>query len=393
MNTNGLDNTARYRTMKNRIARTMTLYQLVDISHVERLASSNNSFRALHDAVQLELDRYCKENGIKESSDIQYITLSPGSLSRADPEVIIWIFLLLNPSNSFIRYLDNRQRSLIENAEKLNPEDYVFGTGYHYDHVAEKLGCSRMEGIYITKYWEIRPVYINSIQGKINLPYLFDKCKNAETVTELYSLYASCSIEEADKAVQHYLEKDAGELLSLFPDGILDISEKETVRMVTLSGENGEKIWQRMSHPFFKAHSPEPEQSALIFYNYIIHRIYRDALWRAIGFRDHHIKYGGYSDWGYESAEKLMFVKKEQYSYHDGGGGSRSSWCMLPLSRNKQKRLRIPKDMMTKEYYSKRHLSMPPCDGYWEEDGVLYVKNPFDMKEIFVLDCEDKSWN
>ena len=164
MNTNGLDNTSRYRTMKNRIVRTMTLYQLVDISHVERLASSNNSFRALHDAVQLELDRYCKENGIKESSDIQYITLSPGSLSRADPEVIIWIFLLLNPSNSFIRYLDNRQRSLIENAEKLNPEDYVFGTGYHYDHVAEKLGCSRMEGIYITKYWEIRPVYINSIQ-------------------------------------------------------------------------------------------------------------------------------------------------------------------------------------------------------------------------------------
>ena len=201
-------------------------------------------------------------------------------------------------------------------------------------------------------------------------------------MTELYSLYASCSIEEADKAVQQYLEKDAGELLSLFPDGILDISEKETVRMITLSRENGEKVWQRMSHPFFKAHSPEPEQSALIFYNYIIHRIYRDALWRAIGFRDHHIKYGGYSDWGYESAEKLMFVKKEQYSYHDGGGGSRSSWCMLPLSRNKQKRLRIPKDMMTKEYYSKRHLSMPPCDGYWEEEGVLYVKNPFDISSI-----------
>ena len=57
MNTNGLDNTARYRTMKNRIARTMTLYQLVDISHVERLASSSNSFRALHDAVQLERKR------------------------------------------------------------------------------------------------------------------------------------------------------------------------------------------------------------------------------------------------------------------------------------------------------------------------------------------------
>ena len=392
MNTNSLNNTARYRTMNNNIRRKMTLYQLVDISHVERLASSSNSFSALHDAVQRELDRYCKENGIKESRDIQYLTLSPGSLSRADPDVIIWIFLLLNPSNSFIRYLNNRQRALIENAEKLNPEEYAFGTGYHYDHVAEKLDCSRMEGIYITKYWEIRPVYLDSIRGEINLPYLFDKCQNAETVTELYSLYASCPIEEADKDVQQYLKKGAGELLSLFPDGILGISEKETVMMISLSGENGKNVWQRMSHPFFEAHSPEPEHSALIFYNYIIRTIYRYALSSAIGFRDHHIKYGGYSDWGHESAEKLMFVKKEHYSYHDGGGGSRDSWCMLPLSKNKQKRLRIPKDMMTKEYYSKRHLSMPPCDGYWEEDGVLYVKNPFDMKEIFVLECVDESW-
>ena len=51
----------------------MTLYQLVDISHVERLASSSSSFSALYDAVQLELDCYCKENGIKKSSDIQLI--------------------------------------------------------------------------------------------------------------------------------------------------------------------------------------------------------------------------------------------------------------------------------------------------------------------------------
>ena len=183
------------------------------------------------------------------------------------------------------------------------------------------------------------------------------------------------------------------QLLSLYPDGVLAEIAGETVMMISLSGEDSEKVWQRMYHPFFQAHGPEPEHSALLFHNYISHSIYRYAVRRAIGYQDH-IKYGWPPrDWGYEYAEKLMLVRSEQYSYHDGGGGSRDSWCMLPLSRNKQKRLRIPKDMMTKEYYSKRHLFMPPCDGYWEEEGLLYVKNPFDMKEIFVIENEDESWD
>lgn len=183
------------------------------------------------------------------------------------------------------------------------------------------------------------------------------------------------------------------QLLSLYPDGILDEENGETVMVISLSGENGKKVWQRMSHPFFQAHSPEPAHSALLFYEYISDTIFRDALWRAIGYQDHRIEYGHHPEWGYETAEKLMLVKSESYSYHDGGGGYRDSWCMLPLSKNKQKRLRIPKDMMTKEYYSKRKISMPPCDGYWEKEGVLYVKNPFDMKEIFVFEYGETSWD
>lgn len=370
----------------------LTLFDLFEICNMDELAAKSSGFQELIGIIQNALDHYCTINGIKDSG-IQYITINPNSISYAEPEVILWVYLLFNPAHKLGNCLDDRRKMLLSSALQLNPDDYSFGNGYHYDHVAEKLNCSRMEGIYITEFWKILPVYSDLRKKEINLSYLLQKASNAERAAKLYSVYASCSVKKAEEIVQEYLAKDAGQLFLMYPGGKLDIVKNELVMRMSFTGENGKSTWLNIEHPFFLAHSPEPKHSAEMFFDFMSHSIYRYILNSAFGYQDHHIEYGYGTEIGHEAQDRFSFSKMEQYSYHDGGGGYRETWCMLALSRNKEKRLKEPKEIMTGDYYSKRNISMPPCDSYWEVDGVLYIKNPFDMKHIFVLETTEESWD
>lgn len=369
-----------------------SLFHLIDLCDVSKLAITSSSFEELCGRIRLKLVDYCKTNKI--SRGIEYITLNPQYISYANPEVVLWIFLLLNPECKFATALDPRRKLLLRNALSLDPYDYTFGGGYSYDRVAEKLQCSRLEGIYITDYWEILPIYLDKDRKTINLPYLIEKSYTAKAAAKLYSIYELCSMAEAESRIQEYLSKSAGDLSVLYPGGRLEISGNEAVMEIDLSdSEAGKTAWLSLNHPFFQSNSLTPELSAEAFFDFLSKSIYRYVLSTAHGNKDHHIEYSGYLTTGYESKEKIEFIRTEHYSYHDGGGGSEDSFRILALSAEKQKSLIIPKEIMTKMYNSKRKIFMPPCDGYWEDGDVLYMINPFGMKNIFVYEDTDQTWN
>lgn len=370
----------------------VSLFYLMDRCRVHDLAGKALSFTGLCEDIQQELLEFSRE--IKAARGIEYVTNDPGFIHRADPEGILWVFLLMNPEDPFRKHLDHRREMLLTGALALDPDDYAYGHGdYHYDHVAEKLQCSRSEGIYITQYWEILPVYSDRERKTINLPYLLETNGTVKSAAELYAIYALCSREEAEKVIREYLLKGSGDLSALYPGGQPEIRNGETVMAMKLSAKNGEAAWLSIKHPFFGANSPSAKRSAEVFYHYLARSIYRDVLNVAYGYRDRHIEYSGYLTTGYESRDKIEFTRRETYSYHDGGGGTMDSICISALPRMKRGSLTVPKDMMTKAYYTERKLSMPPCEGYWEDGGVLYLMNPFGMRAVFVLESIDESWD
>ena len=367
-----------------------SLFYLIDRCKVSDLALTASSFSMLCDGIQRELYEFGKEIGA--DGGVEYVTNRPNLIHKATPEGILWVFLLLNPGNPFRRHLDSRREMLLESALALDPSYYAKARGYNYDHVAEKLQCSRMEGIYITQFWEILPVYSDRERKTLNLSYLVEMGGCAKHAAGLYAIYAHCSTGEADKAIRDYLSKGADDLSVLYPGGKPDVKDGENVMKIDLAVEDGEAAWLSFEHPFFSANCPSPKRSEEAFFNYLKHSIFRYALNVAYGYRDGHIVYRGYLTNGYESKDIIEFVRRERYSYHDGGGGCSDRIRISALSPEKRKSLTIPKEMMAKEYYAKRGLSVPPCEGYWEDDGAIYLMNPFDMKGILVLESESRTW-
>ena len=369
----------------------VSLFYLIDQCDVKNLALTSFSFEELCDRIQQKLDDYSKTNRL--SDGIRYVTIDPYNTYYAKPEPILWVFLLLNPKNGFIKYLDQRRKLLLKNALKLDPGDYISGNSFHSDKVAEKLQCSRMEGIYIVQYREILPVFLDTERKKINLSYLTKMSRDVEDAKKLYSIYALCPITEAERVFQEYLSKCAGELSIMYPGGKPDIRGAEPVMAFDLAVDDSKAVWLKIKHPFFIANSPDPEHSAEVFYSFLSHSIYRKEIGYAYGYQDEHIEYVGYSVHGYESENKIELIRREQYLYHDGGGGSSDLLRIKSLSRNKQKSLKVPKNLMKNEYYSKRNLSIPPCEGYWDDGDTLYLLRPFDMEKIFVLESNSESWD
>ncbi len=369
----------------------VSLYYLIDQCNVKTLALTSSSFEELCDRIQQILDEYCRTNGL--SDGIRYVTRNPGVISYAKPEEILWVFLLLNPENGFGNHLDQRRKLLLDNALKLDPGEYTYGNSFDHVKVAKELQCSRMEGLYIVRYWEILPVFLDAERRKINLPYLIKMSTNVEDAEELYSIYSLCPMAEAESAVQEYLSNGAEKLSIMYPGGKLDIRGAEIVKRFDLGGNDGKAAWLKIKHPFFIANSSVPEHSAELFYTFLSHSIYRREVRFAYGYQDSHIEYKGDPTNGNESEEKIELIRREHYSYHDGGGGSSDVLRIMSLSEEKRKSLKVPENLMKKEYYSERKISIPPCEGYWEADGKLYLLNPFDMKNVFVWESYSRSWD
>ena len=370
----------------------MTLYSLIDICKVEEQASSAGSFEDLCDGVGRELGSWRDLNGLA-NRDVQYVTTSPNSSYQADPEDIVWAFLLMNPTCAFVGRLDDRRRKLLKDAQSLDPGSFAHDGYFDWEEVAARLGCSGAEARCVTRYWEVRPFYRDAKRSKVDLDYLLGKCPSASSAAKLYAAYARCTAEEAEARVQEHLAKGARGLPTPPPGGSYEIRDEQTVVKVTAPKEDHKQAWMGIYHPFFTAHGSSEAQAA--FFEWISNSIYRYALFPAYMYQDRHVEYGdnGREDFGRETADEIRFVRREHYSYHDGGGGSEDSLCLRALPKSEQsRRLKAaPKSLMTNDHY--RQLHMPPCKGYWGLGGELYVKDPFGMSGIFMLKVTDDSWD
>lgn len=370
---------------------TATLDYVIERCKVKELAAKASSFEEMCRLIGQELENYRRE--LYNKRGIEYITINPQMIYSTDPETLLWVFMLLNPVNPFRKHLDPRRESLLKKALAADPAEFESRWGYSIKKISEKLQCIGDEGSYISKYWEILPVYTDAARKNINVSYLIQKNRWTESAAEIYACYALCTEEEAERTIQKYLSKDAGELYDMYPGGRLEFMDDELVMQVHLSREEGRAAWLAIEHPFFIANCVTPKHSAEIFFDFLAKSIHRDVLHNAYGYRDHHILYRGLYTTGHETRDKIEFIRRENYSYHDGGGGTEDSFYMIPLSEEKRKSLIIPNEMMTKEYYRERKLFMPPCDGYWEQEGVIYLMNPFDMKDAFIWGYTDISWD
>lgn len=367
----------------------VSMFYLFDRCKVDELATRALFFGTLCRKIDRNLDALRSE---KDDEGIRYVTNDSHRTSSVVAEEILWIFLLFHPEHPFVKRLDRKRADFLQGALALDPQDYVYGSGYLYDDVAEKLGCSRIEGRYVTTFWEILPVYSNQERKTLNLPYLIEKGGTVEIAAETYAIYARCSENQARAAIEKYLSEGNEELSVLCPGGSFESRDGETVKRMDFDGKNKEAAWLQIRHPFFTANSTSPEHSEKIFFEYLKNSIYRSPN-VAYVYRDRHIEYSGYLTHGHESEDRISFERRETYSYHDGGGGSRDLISISALTQQMQESIKAPNELMTRSYYSERGISMPPCRGYWEEEGVIYVVDPFDMDGIFVLESIDESWD
>lgn len=133
--------------------------------------------------------------------------------------------------------------------------------------------------------------------------------------------------------------------------------------------------------------SHDPQHSAELFLEYFMQQgQFRYALWVAYLFEDGHIEYYGLNSEGLESERELIFRYREQYSYHDGGGGYRETLGIRTLSEDKE-RYSIPEELQSGGY------RVPPCRGYWKEGNTEYCVEPFEMDGVFELITESQSWD
>lgn len=366
----------------------MTVFQLLDACNVCELAEHAADFDALCADVSEALANL---RATYQQEDIKYVITSTYYACKADPEEVCWLFLLFHPEHRFLRRLDAERSAVLDKARALDPEEFAVCEGYYDTRVEEKLGCTHTAGVCVVRYWLARPVF--SEDGEINLPYLLKKSQVISLAEPLYALYRNCSAETAKREIQRYHADVGRELSAQYPGGKQIVWDAEPALQLSLpyDPEERKREWLKLPHLFFKKHAQAPDQAAALCFDYLKNSIFRYALGSIFVFADRRTIYGGRAgeEHGEEQADSIRFYRMVQHSYHDGGGGSQDSWSLSALKESKTP----PAERMTETYYAKRSLTIPPCDGYWEEASGLYVKDPFGMRGVFQMGSKSKTWD
>lgn len=99
----------------------------------------------------------------------------------------------------------------------------------------------------------------------------------------------------------------------------------------------------------------------------------------------------GYYNAGYEETVDFICYKESyQESYHDGGGSGSKRWCIYAAPTV------VCKAELSEEIVFQpcpalpSFVHLPHCRGYWEENGHVYLVDPFGLSGIFEYYCHAK---
>ena len=85
-----------------------------------------------------------------------------------------------------------------------------------------------------------------------------------------------------------------------------------------------------------------------------------------------------------ETLDYIKYVFRNQESYHDGGGSSSEVWYVYPAPIDD-----YPQELLHDREYD--HIRIPRCQGFWIENGHLYLVEPWDIPGVFEYYYKEKN--
>ena len=156
--------------------------------------------------------------------------------------------------------------------------------------------------------------------------------------------------------------------------------------------ENARSVFAESFHPFVQKYSNDIVKCA--------ERIIKEICYKPYSFEItadtlNVVLDGGYYDARYQETMDYIFYK-ESYaeSYHDGGGSGSTRWCVY-ASLNVANKAELTYEIERKKCPAlPNSVQLPCCRGYWEENGHVYLVEPWGLTGVFEYYCQvEERWD
>lgn len=156
--------------------------------------------------------------------------------------------------------------------------------------------------------------------------------------------------------------------------------------------ENARSVFAESFHPFVQKYSNDIVKCA--------ERIIKEICYKPYSFEItadtlNVVLDGGYYDARYQETMDYIFYK-ESYaeSYHDGGGSGSTRWCVY-ASLNVANKAELTDEIERKKCPAlPNSVQLPCCRGYWEENGHVYLVEPWGLTGVFEYYCQvEERWD
>ena len=307
------------------------------------------------------------ENSDKKVFTLFYYNYEPDS--NRNPEIspgeIAWFYMLLN-REKVAHFLEPYQ---------LNKLDRLLSA----DRVEFRLDMETSEWC----KWlllELRNIYADSDCSVFNWDYVISKGGRESKFAWLYAYHMGCSEETAVQETRTVLNKMIDpKLKTLYPGWEMAVS-RSTGYMIRDCDDLSPEDWLSFNHPFFEAHSKNPEESAKQYYD-----LFYSDYWPYQGMRieghtdniEYHIhygskEYGGKEYTGKEDADLLSIKCSEINVQHD--------WT--EYGEDETVKFRFISECNGDTPAATDDCGVP-CKGWYDKDGRRFLIDPLGMSGLF----------
>ena len=165
-----------------------------------------------------------------------------------------------------------------------------------------------------------------------------------------------------------------------------DDIDTDVIRYHVKKSENAKSVFAEAFHPFVQKYSNDIVKCAEHIINEICFAPYSftitaDELYVVMD--------SGYYDAKYrETIDFISYQESYSESYHDGGGSGSTSWWVYAALDVECKAELTDEIGLKKCPALPRSVHLPYCRGYWEENGHVYLVDPWGLTGVFEYYCE-----